>query len=266
MQLATSLTRRGFLRAAALAGAAGILAACGPATAAPSGNYYLDHKPDILKDVKSILHFVQQSAAGRFGAAEAEALVAEGLAEYDRLLPGLPYIGGDDNTLTANLCQSAAALAFYRAMRAHGHDVARTGEVLYRATQNQLAATPMLGAAGRSALSETEQRRLQRVAERSHARQYPDDWVYDFVPGDGTTFTFGIDYRECGICKYLQAQGASELTPYLCLLDFPISAALNTGLVRTTTLARGDSRCDFRYRHGRPCRREWTPDFLKDEV
>jgi ABC-type multidrug transport system ATPase subunit len=167
--------------------------------------------------------------------------------------------------LTSNLSQSAAALAFYRAMLAHGQTVEQTGEILYRAVESR-AAMPLVGLGGRFAMSDMAQRELEQGARISHQRQYPGDWVFDFVQGDGETFDYGIDYLECGICKYMQAQQASELTPYLCLLDFPMSRAMNTGLVRTTTLAHGAQRCDFRYKTGRPSRREWTPDFLKDEL
>jgi hypothetical protein len=88
--------------------------------------------------------------------------------------------------------------------------------------------------------------------------------VLTFVEGDGKSFDFGVDYTECGIVKYYRAQNADELAPYLCLGDFPLSQVLGTGLVRTTTLARGGPWCDFRFKNGRPIQMEWTPDFLKE--
>jgi hypothetical protein len=71
------------------------------------------------------------------------------------------------------------------------------------------------------------------------------------VEGNGQDFDWGVDYTECGICKFYQAQGAYELVPYLCALDFPSSEAADAGLVRTTTLGTGGLRCDFRYKYGR---------------
>jgi hypothetical protein len=267
-----SLSRRDFMRLTVLAAGSGLLlTACGRSLS-PSGdagddrpeNYYRRNKNEILKEIKQILAFVQAAAANLLGEAEATQLVAEAMSEFERLLPDLPYIGGDQNDLTANLSQSAAALAFYHAMLAHGQTVEQTGEILYRAVESQ-AAVPLMGLGGRFATSDMAQQKLEQVAKLSHERQYPGDWVFDFVHGDGETFDYGIDYLECGICKYLQAQQASELTPYLCLLDFPMSQAMNTGLVRTATLAHGAQRCDFRYKMGRPCQREWMPDFLKGE-
>jgi hypothetical protein len=105
-----------------------------------------------------------------------------------------------------------------------------------------------------------EFRRMARWSEKS---PHPGDWKLVFVEGDGLNFDFGVDYTECGIVKFYQAQHAEELAPYMCLGDFPLSQALDTGLARTTTLARGGPRCDFRFKAGRPVQMEWMPEFLK---
>ena len=46
------------------------------------------------------------------------------------------------------------------------------------------------------------------------------------------------------------AEGAPELAPYLCLIDILYSEKFGWGLMRTTTLADGDERCDFRFKKG----------------
>ena len=51
-----------------------------------------------------------------------------------------------------------------------------------------------------------------------------------FVEGDGDDFDWGMDYTECGIVKFLRAQGAGDLAPYFCLADFPMSDAFGLGL------------------------------------
>ncbi len=94
--------------------------------------------------------------------------------------------------------------------------------------------------------------RLRKRAIESHQREYPDGYVYDFIEGDGKTFDYGVDYIECASCKFLARQGASELAPYLCPVDILYSEALGWGLMRTQTLAEGDSKCDFRFKKGGP--------------
>jgi len=56
-----------------------------------------------------------------------------------------------------------------------------------------------------------------------------------------------VDYTECAICKFFAAQDAAELTPTICALDFDVNAALEIDLQRTTTLAEGGPKCDFRF-------------------
>lgn len=46
--------------------------------------------------------------------------------------------------------------------------------------------------------------------------------------------------------KYLHAQGADELTPYLCDWDYIMAETVGVQLRRTKTLAWGCDRCDFR--------------------
>jgi hypothetical protein len=91
-------------------------------------------------------------------------------------------------------------------------------------------------------------------------RRYTDDWVSEVVEGDGQDFDFGIDHTECGVVKYLQREGAPELAPYLCWVDYPMSAAMHVRLDRSETIAQGGQRCDFRFSRGKPV--EIEPEFL----
>ena len=269
-----TMDRRTFLRwtGRVSAGALGafLLPGCGGVSqtgqaASNNQNYYLANKSKIKKEVDELCGYVRKVSAGRYGDDLAGTLVKETIQGFDGLLPDLPYIGGFANDLTANLYQSAAGLAFYRTMLAHGKTLEETGEILFRATELQFSSIPLGGMVARMATSKPAKDKNRAEAAGSQKRQYPGDWVFDFIDGDGKEFDYGIDYTECGICKYYQAQGAAEMIPYMCLLDYPVSAALNSGLVRTTTLGRGGARCDFRYRIGRPVQLDWTPDFLKKE-
>ncbi|MBN2077575.1 MAG: L-2-amino-thiazoline-4-carboxylic acid hydrolase, partial [Spirochaetes bacterium] len=108
------------------------------------------------------------------------------------------------------------------------------------------------------------QRRMSKRAARSQERRYPDDWVFEFVPGDSSTFTFGINHLECGICKYYKRMGAEKYIPYLCLLDYPLFAMLGVCLERTETLGNGAMRCDFRFSRRKPVAGGWPPDSVKE--
>ncbi|MDI6905844.1 MAG: L-2-amino-thiazoline-4-carboxylic acid hydrolase, partial [Candidatus Bathyarchaeia archaeon] len=103
-------------------------------------------------------------------------------------------------------------------------------------------------------------RRMKKLAAESQKRRHLGDWVFTVIQGEGEEFDFGIDYAECGICKFFHAQGADEFTPYLCLLDFPKSKAFGLGLVRTMTIAEGAEKCDFRWKIGRETKQGWPSE------
>ena len=87
---------------------------------------------------------------------------------------------------------------------------------------------------------------LKENAKKSKLRNYKGDWVYDFIEGDGKTFTFGTTYYECGVFKFYKSQGAEEFMPIVCISDFAQAHAYGYGLKRTQTIGNGASICDFR--------------------
>ncbi len=83
-------------------------------------------------------------------------------------------------------------------------------------------------------------------AKSTHDRKYENDWVVDLLPGDGS-FDLGYDYLECGICKLCRDEGCPEYAKYLCSLDYLFAEVMGLHLDRTTTLAEGGCKCDFRF-------------------
>lgn len=86
----------------------------------------------------------------------------------------------------------------------------------------------------------------KKWAEETHQKRYADDWVLDCLPGNGD-YALGYDYWECGICKLCRAEGCPELARYLCQLDFLFAEVMGLRLERSTTLAQGGEKCDFRF-------------------
>ncbi len=228
-----------------------------------SQNFYLANKTKIMKEIDDMCGYTRKVSSTMYGKEMADTLVLGTTQKFEDLLPDLPFIGGYTNNLTTNLYMGAAGLALYKTMLEQGKTLEETGEVLYRATEMQYGANPLGGMMTSMSVSDTTKTIISKEAERSQERMYTGDWVFNFIDGNGADFDYGIDYTECGICKFYQSQGAAELIPYMCMLDFPISKAANSGLVRTTTLGRGGPRCDFRYKIGRPVQMDWVPGFLK---
>ena len=223
--------------------------------------YYTQNREKLLAEHRKMAEAGQAFATSRYGQPFADTLLRESLAEFEALIPRLPYIGGNQNPLTGNLVSSAGALAVYRVMQQQGKPVEETGELLYRLMEVWIRRYPRLmrRAMGWYYLSRLSQRQSRKRSALSQQRRYPADWVRVHVDGDGQTFEWGVDYLECGIVKFLHSQEADELAPYLCLLDYALLGALGIKLIRTQTLANGDERCDFRFAgRGKPPS-EWPP-------
>lgn len=226
--------------------------------------YYVSRKESLLRQFDKTIARVRSVFEARYGRAGTEAMVAEARQEYERLIPELPYVGGRQ-PFTQFVIFTGWFLAMYRTLQRHGRTVEEAGVVGYKASKAYLKSYPrfMRRLLGFMTFSPIYLKRLQARAQESQARPYPDGYVYRFVPGDGETFDYGVDYEQCATCKFLEKQGASELAPYLCAADELYSEMLGWGLVRTTTLAEGYERCDFRFKRGGETR-VVVPQALRD--
>ena len=228
-------------------------------------NWYLKNKPRILREIKFAIPHYRKFIVQAYGKDVAEAVVTETIQRFEGLLPEIPYIGGSEKILTENLYLSAAMLAMYQSLKARGKTVEETAILIYQGTSSLYSGflfRVLLRWQGSRLFSQKRMDRRRRDAAISKNRLYPDDWVFEIVEGDGKNFEFGVDYTECGIVKYLTRQGAPELAPYLCWLDYPMCKAMQVRLVRTETIAQGCERCDFRFSRGPAV--EVVPDFMEN--
>ena len=255
------MNRRKFLKLSAIS--AGALALGGGAI------YRITRDSDILDD-----HYrgTEKVLATRFGKGGARHLMKDIRQDYEALSPEMPYIGGEENMFTEWLIYGVYYLSVYRVLKAKGKSVEETGKVIFDTFQ-AMADHPkwLLRLFGSLKYNKTYLGRLRDATVETQKRRYPGDWVAVFVQGDGEAFDYGLDIRECGICKFYHAQGADELAPYLCLSDYVLSDAFDRGLVRYKTLAEGAEVCDFRFKKGRktfvkPLREGWPPRFVNKRV
>jgi hypothetical protein len=228
-------------------------------------DYYTSRKPKLMKDFRSWRRHLEKVMTPRFGVAECAQVLEEAGQAFEALIPEMPYIGGEDNFLTGNLTGPTISLALYRALHPRGIAAEAVGEIAYQAFVSRLQSMSRLQLRlwGWLAFTGISRRAMRAQAGASQERRYPGDFVYTFAEGDGVSFDYGLDFTECAVLKFFQAQGAPELVPYLCPADFPYSRATGTGLVRTMTLAEGAAKCDFRYKRGREVTQGWPPDFLR---
>jgi hypothetical protein len=144
-------------------------------------------------------------------------------------------------------------MALYRTLKKQGFELREAAQVLYDIFEAFLLSfpRPLLWAYRWYHFSPFHQRRLRLGAAQSQKRQYPGDWVFTYVEGNGNIFDFGVDITECAIVKFYRTHGVEEeIVPYLCKLDHAMSKFLGLGFTRRGTLAEGAPICDCRWKRG----------------
>ncbi len=222
-----------------------------------NAGYYLSMKEKLLKDFDRTSGWLRSHLIERYGQEFSQAVLQSARIEYELLIPQIPYIGGSKVHMTSDLLESVIVLAFLRAFKLKGMTASESREIIFRGMKTRIAQYPkfLVKMMGRITFTQLYLRNLQRQAEESKKREYPDGFVFDIVLGDGKEFDWGLDFSECGICKFYQAQNAAEFLPMVCPIDYVLSDAFGYGLVRTMTLAEGADRCNPRMKKGR--RTEW---------
>jgi hypothetical protein len=170
--------------------------------------------------------------------------------EFEIVLTQMPYVGGAASRMSDFFMRLMGFMAIGRVLRRHGVALPVIGDIERESYKIQLLTVPEAErlASGREFMSPENQALLRQQAVKSHAEEYPEDFVYDFVePGPGDNFEFGINYKACGFCKFAARRGDQEILPHICGLDFEAYATRGIQLERTQTLAGGASHCNFRF-------------------
>lgn len=227
-----------------------------------SSDYYLTRKQELTDAFLQVVEGAKQFLKPEFGPERTQIITQQALVLFDRLLPEFPEVGGERNWDTQFIPIAGWYVALYSPMKANGKTAEDVGKLVYDLNKIRLEDIPKQKALeeGEKMFTQESLDRMKTWAEWTERREYPANWVADFIPGDGKEFDYGYDYTECALVKYFKAQGVPELAPYVCLNDFPNSAVFDSGLRRKRTIAQGDGLCDFRYKKGRPVIQDWTTE------
>lgn len=187
------------------------------------------------------------------GLVEAGSSIDAVRTHFRALLPKMPDPGWRHPTMRIFSVSGAIYVAVHLALRDRGLDAAGSWAVCDAATRAHFDRMKGLErAAAASGMFSAPMRWLTRSLERQSANGPVGGWVASYLPGEGKDY--GVDYRRCAIHNLAIAAGAADFAPYICNSDAIGSEAFGWGLVRTTTLAQGGERCDFRFAQGGPTR------------
>lgn len=231
-----------------------------------SENYYVDMKPKMMKDFNKMFKYARHALEQHFNESKIDKLLDESRREYATLIPQLPYIGGKKNSGTANLIGGAQILAIIRSLEIEGLTKREIGKVVYETMDISFKAKPRLvrWLIGKLMTSSFFMKKKKKQTEKSLLREYSENFVTEFVEGDGVSFDFGLDVIECAIYKFYKKQGAERYVRYLCLGDYPMFRALGVGFIRTQTIGNGADKCDYRFKKGGETPKGWPPEKLEE--
>ena len=214
-----------------------------------SNDNYLYRKNQLLKTFDRLLSRVQPAVSAWLGEQQARYFMRQARQEYEALIPRIPYIG-DGSLVLGFFLPVTRYLAVYRVLQRQGRTLEDAGRLIYLIGTEEARAIPYLGRRVMEVLwfSRWFRRLAKKRAFKSLQRRYPAHFVMNYVEGDGQEFDYGVDYIECANCKFLQAENAFEIAPYVCATDKPTSELMGWGLYRTTTIADGPPICKFRFK------------------
>ncbi len=223
-------------------------------------NFYLKKKRTLLRTFDAALTIVQKILIEYFGESKFIEISKTTRNEFETIIPQIPYVGGNDNHLTDDLINAAILLPLLRFFEKEGLQFNEIGRLTYELFEAFYKVIPPADDifAKEFLVKEKEH------AKNSKVRKYPGDWVLDFVESDGKTFSFGIDYSECGVYKFYKNQRAEHLMPIVCIADYAQAQTYGYGLKRTQTIGNGAPICDFRFIKDGITPRAWPPDNLKE--
>ena len=212
---------------------------------------YMFRRERLLHYFDKSLSRVEPLLIAWLGDEASQCVLGESREEYEILMPRIPSIGRN-NPLLVFFLPTPQYLAVYRALQRHGLAIEDAGYLAFMIGSEQIKAVQSIARriCGFIWFSQWFKNRLAKRAASSHLRRYRGNYVLDYVEGDGRDFDYGVDYIECASCKFLEAEGAMELAPYVCAVDKTASELLGWGLTRTMTLAEGAHKCDFRFKKG----------------
>jgi hypothetical protein len=212
--------------------------------------FYEAHRSAMEAAMLQRLDIAEAILRERTQLSDVDRIRQEVMGEFEIVLAQMPYVGGAASRMSDFFMRLMGFMAIGRVLRRHGVALPVIGDIERESYKVQLLTVPEAErlASGRQFMSPENQALLREQAVKSHAEEYPEDFVYDFVePGPGDSFDFGINYKACGFCKFAARHGDQEILPHICGLDFEAYATRGIQLERTQTLAGGASHCNFRF-------------------
>jgi len=232
-------------------------------------DFYIRKKKKFMRSFDERLTVVNEELLKKFDNKKSEELMSQMRAEFEKILPDIPYIGGQKNPTTLVLVKCMSDLAIFRTLEKIGFSFREIGEFHYNyviAVHNLRKET--LKKAGKDPsqypFDPVYMNYQKKLTKETQLKLYPDDFVIDFVEGDGENFEWGWDITECGVQKAYKKLGGEKYLPFICLGDHYEAEGLSFGFSRDQTLGFGAPLCTHRFVKNYKPPSAWPPDDLEE--
>jgi hypothetical protein len=228
--------------------------------------YYVKNKNMIMKQFNSLIKAAEKVVLPIYSEADVHRIKREARIELENLLSRLPYVGGDKAPFTSLMIQSAETIALYKATKSLNLAEREIGKMIYEIAESYAQSISSIKKRfyRKAIFSRKMKNYWKEWLKVSQKREYPENWVGEFIEGDKKNFDYGINFIECGWLKLIQNEGAEEIAPYACLCDYARMKAIGVGFKRTKTIAAGAEICDFRFIRNYQTQRGWPPENLEE--
>jgi len=194
--------------------------------------YYTNQQDKLVKQFKKLLKRYEVELSALYGEAFAAKISADATTFYIELIPRIPYY----ETLIYRpiILLNSQLVAIIKAMKKHDKPVEDVLKIQARFFQEEYSKIPSV--VGRIYVSKFAGKFLSKMAEKGTA----EDWEAEFVRGAPTDdFDVSVVTKKCGLIKYLESEGMTELIRYCNFSDFMMFPAMNIGLRQPITIDQG---------------------------
>ncbi|MFC1885110.1 L-2-amino-thiazoline-4-carboxylic acid hydrolase [Thermodesulfobacteriota bacterium] len=226
-------------------------------------NFYTSNRNRLLTAFEKIRRAAVDYISKQSTSEAANHIGNEAALNFEKILPELPYVGGDVHPGTRFIVNAGQWIALYKSMIKRDYKALEVAQMMYSIYEDQLEEVPSDELEKQKVLTSSDEyiNLMKQWAESTSP--YECDWKADFIEGDGVDFDYGLDYRTCPCFELFKDQDAEQLAPFFCLLDFPEARQLDSGFFRTKTLAQGNDICNFRYKKGKEVAQNWDTELEK---
>src|SRR3954469_10848696 len=143
--------------------------------------FYEEHRGAMEAAMRHRLDLAEAMLCERAHLTDIDGIRQEVMDEFEIVLTQLPYVGGAASRMSDFFMRLIGFIAIGRVLRRHGVPLAVIGAIERETYKAQLLTVPGAArlASGRQSMSPENQAWLREQAVKSHAGEFPEDFVSD---------------------------------------------------------------------------------------